>query len=1000
MGYPLWITKTGDLGKVSSQQFFDLVLQAEDPNGQGEITFELIAGTLPKGLQVDPNGYINGSPERSYTVQGVPFSTNVDITSNFTIRAKNSLDDSITDRSFFITVTGNFPPVITSLADPLGTFLDGTEISLQLNAIDINTDDTLTWSLLDGNLPPGITLDSNGLISGIIKPTIYSFSDSVTGWNQSNWNKNSWEFSTRSNNATFNFTASVTDGKAVVNQKYKIVVFAFNDLRADSATITADTINLTTDVYPRRPPIMLTKDLGDYATVNSGGYFSFKFDGVNYDNLPFAYNLSVSSGDGWDSDIGDSKYWDTTLFDRSDTALPPGLSLDPVTGWLTGYIPPQVEVTKDYQFGVYLQSNTDADNRSPIKTYTITILGNIDLAVTWDTPSDLGSINVGAVSNIAVSATAANGRDLTYRLVTGSHLPQGLQLLPDGTLSGRVSFQTMGFDHGATTFDKTLASKFIYSSNTNFDSKYTFTVICNDFFNQLSSQQTFTISVAPVTYEPYENLYIRCLPASDRRVILETIINNTDIFDPNDIYRPIDPYFGIQNEIKFLVSYGIKSSKTSDYIAAMQARHFQKKFYFGDYKLAQGKDVAGNVLYDVIYVDVIENTKIYENNNGITKKLIPAPFTNMNSSKAKWRNPRAASLKQNQLFSDNTIATDDTTAIFTNDSWYAFERLNVISPNDLTLMQNDLSANLQNSYLNSLPEWMVSVQKDNKVLGFTTGAVLAYLKPGTGEKALYNINRFVPFDIKYVPLVADRYVLNSSYSENFDIDSGSFITHKYTSFDYTSKGGNPITPVVNVDFAVDRPFESINGQPFDDIVASGGFDGINYNFNKKYIIFARQENYDESVWGALTNDGWNQYYDVSNSFDPHIYEGSIPGYADKLDFGSIQNQRAGVWQITVNSTNVVWLTFIREINPGEYVLVTEGTSHANSFQLYDLNAMNNGFTVPSYTQTFSQVYLPRKPTTFDSNATNFLNNVETYTVPLQNDKYLAFPKIGVFTNGQ
>ena len=169
MGYPVWITKTGDLGKVSSQQFFDLVLQAEDSDGQGEITFELIAGTLPKGLQVDPNGYINGSPERSYTVQGVPFSTNVDITSNFTIRAKNSLDDSITDRSFFITVTGNFPPVITSLADPLGTFLDGTEISLQLNAIDINTDDTLTWSLLDGNLPPGITLDSNGLISGIIK---------------------------------------------------------------------------------------------------------------------------------------------------------------------------------------------------------------------------------------------------------------------------------------------------------------------------------------------------------------------------------------------------------------------------------------------------------------------------------------------------------------------------------------------------------------------------------------------------------------------------------------------------------------------------------------------------------------------------------------------------------------------------------------------------------------------------------------------------------------
>jgi hypothetical protein len=1035
--YPIWITEEGDLGKISSQKYYDLALEAVEPTGQGKIEFSLIAGELPKGLRIQPTGYISGNPELAYVLEGVPFNTNKDVTSTFTIRATSTIDYSITDRTFFITVTGNYPPEILTVSDPLGVYLDGTEINLQLEAIDLNQDN-LTWSLLTGELPLGTTFNSNGLLSGIIQPEIYEFSVDKVGWDFSLWNNISWEFSTRGSSRTYNFTVAVTDSKVTTLKKYRIVVFAYNDVRADSLNLTTDLETLTCDLVPVRPPILVTKDLDKFQTVNSGGYFAFKFDGINYDQIPVYYSANVSNSSTWDSTGG---FWDQNLFDKQSFSIPEGLTLDPITGWLTGFIKPQVETTRDYNFGVNVYSKdgyttplifdnykttfdvysqrlytdseedgikwinnkssptntnrtnfiTSQDVYSPLRIFTLTVLGNIDLNVQWITDTDLGSIIVGSVSNLAVEAQAVNKRPLTYSLKNGSKLPQGLALLQDGTVSGRVSFQSMGFDRGQTSFDKTLAAKFVYNQNTNFDNVFTFTVIANDYYNQLSAEKTFTVRTIPVTYEPYENLYIRCMPSVEKRIILEQIINNTDVFDPEDIYRPKDPYFGLASEIKFLVSYGIKASKLSDYIAAMQNRHFNKKFYFGDYKVATAKDSLGNSLYDVLYVDLIEDTKVYSESNGLVKKLIPAEFTNINLTKAKWRNPRAKTLPENQIYSDNT-PTVDKTYLISSDNFYEFERLNVISPNDLTLMQRDINLNLQNSYLNSLPEWMVTVQDDGKILGYTSGAVLAYLKPGTGAKALYKIKNVPTLDINVVPFVSDRYVLNNSYTANFNLDTRRFISHRYTTFDNSSKGGLTIEPVFKVDFAVDRPFSSINGKTLNYVISTGGLDGITYNLQSKYIIFATQEKFNTTVWGNLSDDGWN-YGGLSAL-------GSVLGYKAKTINPTTTNRRGGVWQIHVDIDDVITLNFIREITPGEYIYVQDGNTHMNSLQLYDLGALSQGFTVPKYKQSYNRVYKARSITTFDKLSTEFINNVDTYTVPLQNDKYLKYPKIGVFTNGQ
>ena len=1056
MGNPIWITEQGDFGKIAAQQYFDLGLEAIDPDG-GTVSYKLTAGQLPRGVQIDPTGYVSGNPERTYTVTGVPFNVNQDITSTFTIRATSTYNGSITgltDRTFYITVTGNYPPVITSLEEPLGTFIDGTYVSLQLNAYDLNND-ILNWKLVTGKLPPGLNLDQNGLISGVISPVFGEVSNLI-GYNDSFWNTDGFERVTVSNVINYNFSASVTDGKAIVFKTFKITVYNYSALRADSLFVSDDTVSLSADIDANRPPVLLTKSLGDFAITNSGGYYAFKFDGIDYDNTGISYLYSTGTDSGFDSTVSgfDDTYWDQS----GDYELPPGLTLDSSTGWLTGYIPLQVETSKVYKFGVYVIT-PENNAASDIKTFTITVLGNLDLAVTWESTDNLGYIRNGDISNLFVKANAKSNRELYYSLKAGSRIPAGLKLLEDGTLSGRVSFQTMGFDKGTTTFDKDLASKFVYLRNTNFDNIYTFTVIAKDYFNQLESEKTFILSVLQSTYEPYENLYIKCLPSIFQRQEIYTIINNTDIFNPADIYRPLDPYYGLQSDIKFIVSYGIKASKLSNYIEAMGDRHFNKKFYFGDYKLAQGKDENGNLLYDVIYVDLIEDTKFYEIKNGVKITKSPAAITSMTKVKSNWRNPRAAGSK-------------------------------FIAPNDLTLMQKDIANNLENSYLNSLPEWMVSTQSNNRVLGYTTGAVLAYLKPGTGEKALFNINKYAPYNIKDVAFVADRYILNNSYSSNFDLAKRKFIDQKYTTFDKSALGKTAIiNPVTRVDFAVDRPFDSIHGKTIEYIINTGGLDGVGYNLQGKYIIFATQERF--SSWNVIANDGWVKSEIIPNNYGFNEYFGwddntwdrgiqtnyvNVPGYKDRLLVSSNINQQSGVWKIDVDTEERVNLVFVRSISPGEtltvrsfermnnvatietttihglsvgdpleisigngeiqsviissivnsitftydsnaenvskyvtygqilvlpqYVYVEYGDRHGNSYQLYDSSIIGVSNTVPVYTQTNTQVLKPTLPTLFDGNSTKFVNNIDSYTLPLEGDKYLKFPKIGVFYNGQ
>jgi hypothetical protein len=168
MAQPIWITPAGNLGVIPEGVFFQLNLEAIEA-GQGNISFSLIAGSLPAGIQLTATGSVTGVPVAVARVQGVPLDVSADVTSKFTIRAASQdIPPRVRDRTFQITITGDDVPEFTTPAGSLGTFYDGDRINIQIGYTDTDPADTVIVRLAGGELPIGVTVSPTGLISGNI----------------------------------------------------------------------------------------------------------------------------------------------------------------------------------------------------------------------------------------------------------------------------------------------------------------------------------------------------------------------------------------------------------------------------------------------------------------------------------------------------------------------------------------------------------------------------------------------------------------------------------------------------------------------------------------------------------------------------------------------------------------------------------------------------------------------------------------------------------------
>ena len=244
--------------------------------------------------------------------------------------------------------------------------------------------------------------------------------------------------------------------KASDSIQLSMIVVAQGAINASSTEITVDITTLTLDETYKYNPILTnvvpsTTEIGPYKHDN---YFMYKFDGIDWDNDSIKYSIDLGSEEGFDA-----SGFDTVGFDPGGLTIPLGLTLDPDTGWLTGYLPYQSELSVTYQFyvRVYKDQVTYIDDDGSTvgyyqtrRPFQLTVLGQTLSPITWLTNENLGSIENGAVSELQLEATSENGNTLYYEFKTGAHnkIPPGLELQSNGMIYGRATFSTFKFEIG------------------------------------------------------------------------------------------------------------------------------------------------------------------------------------------------------------------------------------------------------------------------------------------------------------------------------------------------------------------------------------------------------------------------------------------------------------------------------------------------------------------------------------------------------------------------
>ncbi len=1007
-----WLTPQGSLGTFAEEEYCQLQLDAYDGSGHN-VTYTLIAGVLSDGLQLTPAGVILGIPV-------VPNPTSAsEYTQTFTIRATGR-SGGIADRTFAITINAIAAPQIIPKNLNLGAFYTGSYINIQLTAIDYSPELSLTWSQLSGTIPAGLTLSSSGLLSGYLLPPVNKYNVSLTGWDVGGWGYIPWDSpSTVSDFMIYQFEMQVTDGSRFDQSTYIFTTYIKSSFTADNAILTADNTNITTDVNQVTVPIVTTL-AQSLPPIRQNSFFSFKFTGLDLDNRPIYFAMDPIGQTYFAPGLPTPADFVTEPFSQTGFTLPAGLTLDSMTGWLTGTVGSQVAVSETYTFQVFCYLAADASVVSPPVKFSLTVLGNLNNVIDWNTPSYLGSIDNGNTSEFSIVATSRLGRPLrfsltpplastanvdptvtalTYTPVAFSRLPQGLTLLDNGDIAGRVSFEYFKMDTDETTFD---------SKTTTFDNTYTFSVTATDatifeldagqttidngftkfddlFINDpvihgasvqhsiatVTDTRTFTITVNNYNKQPYQNLYLTSINDTSTRNWFTKILQDQDLFPDSLIYRQYDPNFGKASDIKSLFAVGLTPATISQYALAIANNTVKRRLILNNIKTAVALDENYNVKYEVVYVEVFDP-----------------------------ENPNNAIRPASYLDSINHNIT--------------------IYPDDLQNMYNNI-ATIGFTNRGALPSWMTSRQPDGSVVGFKQVVVLAYTLPGASALITYRLSyRNIQFN--NVNFLVDRYQLDDTLTTNYDTTTQTFTAAAETTFDRNISFLNSSAVSIGaVDYALSIPFDQINCRSVDYINQYGGLDGVTNWTAGQTLIFAVQEQYTSSLTQIITqdvydqngfdtigfnqtsitppqystdNDGWNNTAPSlfgSFIFGDSAYSGytPVPGYADQIATGVV-NQRAGIWQITIDSDNIVTLVFMSAVQANNYVFVKSGATYAND-RLYLDPVVPIGKTVPAYMRLTTTHLTQQNSTMFDMGATRFFTGSYTYSMPDANNQWIKLP---------
>jgi len=655
MTKPTWITPAGFIGTVSELVSTSTSIIA---SGTG-VTYSLISGILPVGLSISSGGVISGIPEAVVNK----------VRKKFVVRAKNI--DGVADRTFYMDAEGPDDPTWSTAPGYLplgyneeGYILNNQNIDYNLAASAIIPDDSRIQYYIedgDGSLPNGIRLEKNGRIHGKVYeelpagsvPILFQFY--VTATDGVSSTKRYFKFYVlspdlfRADSTFFLFTASfITSSTLVALTPTSSTVYSFssnlntltdlsllsiNDIVTSSITgipintkITAVTTNTftlnkaTTAAMPSGTTLTFSRAVGiDILTIDSlessVGYLQPPqfLNGTDLGTVRANNNedISVEAYDAapYRGPVTYSLVTGTTVA----TQLPEGLSLDRETGYIWGNIPYQPAYTRTYSLTVQA---TKTDNRygtevTATNTFTLAVKGEVESSIAWVSDSDLGSIETGTISELAVEAQQISSEySIKYSVISGN-LPQGLSLARDGTITGMVGYNQTG--------------------------TFIFDVLASDVYELSWITRTFSLNVTETSNKEYTKIYCRPFLAKEKRTLYTEFTSNNFTFDPSLIYRYYDPNFGVQSSLKIYLEFGIEKVDLESYANALTENFYRRKLYFGNIKKAIAKNSAGITVYEIVYVDVVDDM-ITSTGTSVSKQItmnnntyFPASITNMRS---------------------------------------------------------------------------------------------------------------------------------------------------------------------------------------------------------------------------------------------------------------------------------------------------------------------------------------------------------------------------------
>jgi hypothetical protein len=720
-------------------------LSASAVSPASSITYTLLSGTLPTGLTISSSGLISGTP---------PLVTQ-DVVSTFTIRATDNLL-VIRDRTFSIEISGVAIPEFTTPAGNILNTIDSVWVELPIEYSNPDNTNTVEIELQEGLLPPGLEINGEGVIRGYPIPPVVTITlnQIITNATITNSSSNTITCTTtnsftigrpvvftdtafgglvegttyyiRTIDSTTTFTISATQNGPVYSlttdtgsmtvtlpsvstgqptiRTYSFILRLTSALGGDTASYNIIVTNQNTPVSqggPGNPPntrvptILNTRPRTYLITDNDPYYGYYILPPVN-PSTPATIG-TVRSGENFAFKIIGYDFDGNTL-EYDYVNLPSDLTGDINTGWITGVPTLNTIGLSTFNFAVNVYKSGRPDIVTTNFNFTYNVSNQITDTITWITPTNLGTIFNGSISTLSVTAVADT--ELSYRLVNGA-LPPNLYILNNGEITGRVSEQPTD----------TLLEQ-------NAETVFTFTVEAySTLYSVVQSEKTFTVTVLQEYNQPTDTLYIQATPSINDRNIINSLLSSETLIPESMLYRPNDVYFGKATNVTYEHAYGIYASEIDEYLAAVTQNHYWRNITLGELKTAVAKNNAGEIIYEVVYSEIIDNL-VNPAGVSIQQEIV-------------W--PRLIDLGLGPWYTSITdfysSYTESLPPGFYTSRTPGYVR--TLYPNSLFNMRNRIAQVVEQEYDSRLlPLWMTSQQANGGTLGYTQAWVICYTKPG------------------------------------------------------------------------------------------------------------------------------------------------------------------------------------------------------------------------------------------------------------------------------